>query len=487
MNTSSKKKVKKQLFRKESLERLSSPERLDQLMRVVDPKSWIPLAALGSVGIIALIWSIFGRIPIYIDGVGVILYPSTVIPIQSKNSGQLVDLKVKEGDIVKKGDILATVDKIELREKLKLAQVKLKQLEIQARNASLLQVKRSQQEIEAIKEQRQALEERLNIIQDLTPLFRQKGVLSIRSERQTLQKRLQILQKLIPTFKKRFNNRQMLFKEGAIPEDVLLDSRQDYQNNFASIDEAKSQLKQLDVKETETQQQYLSNLNEVKNIKSQLQELDSKKATIAQQDLEAVTNRKKEIQQVQLEITGLQQQINNNSKIISQYSGRILEITVNRGEVIPAGTRIANIDTKNSPNKLVGMTYFPIKTGKKIQSGMQVQVTPKTVKRERFGGIVGTVTNISTFPITTEAAANVLGNPQILAGIIPVTQKGGLIEVSVNLQADKQNFSGYKWSSSKGPNMEISTGTTTSVRVKIEERAPITFIFPILRSVSGIY
>jgi len=29
----------------ESLERLSSPERLDQLMQVVSPKSWLPLWA----------------------------------------------------------------------------------------------------------------------------------------------------------------------------------------------------------------------------------------------------------------------------------------------------------------------------------------------------------------------------------------------------------------------------------------------------------
>ena len=33
----------RELFRKKSLERLSSPERLDQLLQVADPKSWIPL------------------------------------------------------------------------------------------------------------------------------------------------------------------------------------------------------------------------------------------------------------------------------------------------------------------------------------------------------------------------------------------------------------------------------------------------------------
>jgi len=35
---------KEGIFRQESLERLSSPERLDQLMQVLAPKDWLALA-----------------------------------------------------------------------------------------------------------------------------------------------------------------------------------------------------------------------------------------------------------------------------------------------------------------------------------------------------------------------------------------------------------------------------------------------------------
>jgi hypothetical protein len=61
---------KRSIFRKESLERLSSPERLDQLMQVVSPRSWLPLVALGSIVGVAVIWSIYGRIPITVEGQG---------------------------------------------------------------------------------------------------------------------------------------------------------------------------------------------------------------------------------------------------------------------------------------------------------------------------------------------------------------------------------------------------------------------------------
>src|SRR4028118_2189800 len=120
---------KQNLFRKESLERLSSPERLDQLMQVVNSKSWLPLVSLGSLVIVALVWSIYGRIPITVEGRGVLIYPSKVVSLQSKSSGQLMALNVKVGDLVKKGDVLATVDQTELNKQLQLARNKLSQLQ----------------------------------------------------------------------------------------------------------------------------------------------------------------------------------------------------------------------------------------------------------------------------------------------------------------------------------------------------------------------
>lgn len=42
------KEEKESIFRKESLERLSSPERLDQLMQVIAPMDWLALTVLSS-------------------------------------------------------------------------------------------------------------------------------------------------------------------------------------------------------------------------------------------------------------------------------------------------------------------------------------------------------------------------------------------------------------------------------------------------------
>lgn len=59
---------KSSTFRQESLEQLSSPEQLDQLMQVVSAKSWIPLARLSILVGLALIWSVVACISITVTG-----------------------------------------------------------------------------------------------------------------------------------------------------------------------------------------------------------------------------------------------------------------------------------------------------------------------------------------------------------------------------------------------------------------------------------
>ena len=621
---------KHNLFRKESLERLSSPERLDQLMQVVSPKSWLPLSTLGSLVLVAIVWSIYGRIPITVEGRGVLIYPRKVLALQSKTPGQLLSLNVKVGDIVKKGDAIATINQADLRKQLEQQGTKLTELESQDRGLDSVQHQRIEQEKKAIQQQRQYLQQRIaefqaltpvlkakssdSIIQQrqyllqriaefqtLSPVLKAKGSDSIIQQRQYLQQRIaelqtttpvlkakssdsiiqqrrslqqriaelqsltpilqakardsilqqrrgleQTLQKvkaMNPIFQKRMEIRRRLFEEEkAISSDLVLDAQQQYLQNLEKVSNLETQLKELDVKQAQEEKSYRENLSSIANLQTQLKELDlkqaqeekiyrenlgnianfraqlkdldvkqaqeeksyrenlgnisnfqaqlkdldSREANLAKESLETATNRTREIQELKREIARIELQLNNESQIISQHSGRILEIAVNPGEVVSAGTRLASIDEENNTSKLVGVTYFPIKEGKKFKPGMKVQITPETVKRERFGGIVGTVTSVSPFPITKEAAMNLIGNPEIVAGLVS-NKQDGVMQVFSELEADSATFSGYKWSSSTGPQLKISPGTTTIVRVKVEERAPITYVLPILRSFSGIF
>ncbi len=133
---------------------------------------------------------------------------------------------------------------------------------------------------------------------------------------------------------------------------------------------------------------------------------------------------------------------------------------------------------------MVSVTYLAVEDGKKIRPQMQILVTPDIVKRTRFGGIIGEITDVSPFPITSESATSAVGNSEVVQKLMG--EGGGKIEAIAQLKLDSKTFSGYKWSSSDGPQLEISPGTRKTVRVTVEERSPITWILPILREWSGI-
>lgn len=54
--------MKEEIFRKKSLERIQSPEDLNEYIHVVNPGVWLLLAAVTALLLGALVWGIFGRI-----------------------------------------------------------------------------------------------------------------------------------------------------------------------------------------------------------------------------------------------------------------------------------------------------------------------------------------------------------------------------------------------------------------------------------------
>ncbi len=97
------------LFRKVALERLSSPEQLDQLMQVTTPRTWLALVGVGSLLIVALVWGIFGTIQTTKAGQGILIRGGGVQTIESPESGQLVRVLVKTGEMVRPGQPVASI------------------------------------------------------------------------------------------------------------------------------------------------------------------------------------------------------------------------------------------------------------------------------------------------------------------------------------------------------------------------------------------
>lgn len=532
---------KEGIFRQESLERLSSPERLDQLMQVLAPKDWLALSVFGCLTILGVGWSIIGRIPITVQGRAIFLQPRQVVDLQSSIAGQLKSLNVSNGQCVKKDQVLATIEPVALQQQLRLAKEKLDKLQKQATDASLISSQRMQLEksaiaasqatlqkslqdtqalapilkekgLNALDKQRVSLMQRLQEAQVFAPTLKEKGLTAIQQQRSSLQQRLKDAKALIPVLEQRLQQRRELAREGAISVDSVLEIEREYKQELQKFSELAVQQKQLDVTETQTQQtyrqsvntigemqsqlqeielqsvknerEYLENLRSINERQAQLQELNTKYKRLEQESLETFNQRNKEVQENGREIIRLEQQLTENSRILSSQDGCILELMATVGQVVQPGSRLGNMRVGSQEKLSLAIAYFPIKDGKQIKPELPISITPDTVQRERFGGIVGKVTAVSPLPVTAEGTAALIGNSEVAKNLTGET--GAAIQVTVNLVTEERNPSGYKWSSSKGPNSKITPGTTATVRVTIEEQAPITFLLPFLRELVGM-
>lgn len=102
------------LFRQEALEKLRSPDQLDKLFAPTTPVGWIALVTVLLLVFSALIWSVFGVMATKVTGTGLIMDANGMVNISHDASGRLVELRVKVGDPVRRGQVVAVVEQPDL-------------------------------------------------------------------------------------------------------------------------------------------------------------------------------------------------------------------------------------------------------------------------------------------------------------------------------------------------------------------------------------
>ena len=107
------------LFRKKAIESLSTPEKLDQPIRLIQNSYWALLFSLIAFLIYIVIWGIFGKLPVRIYGKGIILTDNKNLKIQSQISGKIIELMYEENECLTKGDVLFIVDPILKKSRIK--------------------------------------------------------------------------------------------------------------------------------------------------------------------------------------------------------------------------------------------------------------------------------------------------------------------------------------------------------------------------------
>jgi len=472
------------LFRQKALEHISTPEQLDTMLQVLPRRNWIPLLVVG-LGCLGFgIWCVFGQIPVNVQASGIMVYPGRIVPLQSHSQGQLLVLNVKVGDEVSRGQVLGEVYQPELSEQEAVEKELLEELRTKISTTEPLRKFTLETEKNFIEAKRSWYQKRIEINAELaTARHAESDRYQSRQSSQMLeyQSDLEVLGGFLA---KKLSDFEALTEQKIFAQydQEVTDTRQELLNNKVALSELKLKQQEIEFQRLKFLAEHQVRLDGIEELKRNLEELEVQNARLDQAELTAATKTRLELAEAQGRLQRLTRSHSHQSTIVSPHSGKVLELTVAPGQMLTQGQQIGLIESTGSPDGLVAVAYFPVKDGKKIQSGMKTRITPTTIKRERYGSIVGDITTVSSVPRSTDSIAAIVGNRELAMSF---GTGGSMIEVRSSLQAADENPSGYRWSSGKGPDISITSGMTVTVDATIEYRKPITFLLPFLRDLGG--
>lgn len=417
-----------ELFRKVSLARMSSPEQLDHAVRIIKPGNWIALAGAGLLFVVALVWSVVGSIDEKVSSIGVLLSSGQISAVNAQSTGTIREIFIQNGDSVKNGQVIARMQRNDLLDQIQIAA----QRHADVKNEYEILVQ--QLTGNASLSNQQLTERAGNLKAQRARLYRQRDALT-ESERKMRE----------------------LFADGLITQQQLLNA----QNELASVE---NQIQEIGVMLSDLR---LSRIKESGENEKQFLSL--------QQAMDETRQ--------QLEI--LQINYKEQTKITAPLDGTVFEVSVSKGDAVAPGTPVAMIEpVESNVKKYQAVMYFNAQDGKKIEPGMNIAISPSTVKQEDYGFIRGIVTNVSAFPVSSRYIEDTFHHD----GLVSLFSRIGTpIEVRADLIPDPSSFSGYKWSSSRGPDILISSGILCTGSVIVKRQRPFSLIIPtIKRSLLGI-
>ena len=385
------KNIQEKLFRKSALDRLSSPEQLDLMVRITSPAGWVALTALIGLIVVAIMWGIFGNIPTKVTGSAMLIKTGGVVEISARSNGLITDVSVRAGDMVKRGQKIARIAQPDLLEQFN--SLKARKTELQ---------NKSQLSANLLKQKRDTLKFSNDVL------------------------------------RRRLDEQNGLLKDGLITRQSVLTTQQQLEENAVA-------LKELDLRKVD--------------IELELAQIE----------------RNLELVKVRLKLS---------TDVISPYSGRVLEIKLDENSVVQAGSSILNMELAGDSIKDLEVVVFVSSLdGKKVKPGMDIFISPSTIKREDYGYMVGKVTAVSEFPSTSQGMMRILQNQQLVqqlsAGAAP-------IQINADLTPDAGAPSGYKWTSPGGPPVLIQSGTLGTANISVRSQRPISLVIPMLREFVGV-
>ena len=520
------------IFRKSSLDKLSSPEQLDKAITIISPSFWI--AALGSLLIIvvALLWSIFGRLPVKVSGTGVYQGDNGMYTVLAGADGFVENVYFMEGDEIKAGDTIAKLDDDDLQTELDeltsrrndvdavtfysyddpatadtkplldlKAQVDLagtsltaNQIALRERYASLSKQRtKTSNAKDNVASKKSSLKKKQSSYIKATEKYKKAQEAATEAQKEYEK----ALQKLADAgVDPDIDPEDTEAMEVLTPEQIELVTERDkckksLDKALADVDSAEKSVKQLEMDNKNAETEYSRAVQTYESEKAAQKSLQDACSQLEAKVKAEGSNKNSQMSSLEEQFTAakgsiidqLDQEITRQSDTISKMtikskvSGTVSGVNITEGGIVTAGANVCKISTDEVYHIDI-ICYVPVSEGRKIKEGMKVMVYPSTVNRQEYGHMLGTVDYVSDSAVSSEDMLNELGDSSLVQAF---QQSGPLIRVECLLDKDRSTASGYKWSSNKGSEVTIDAGTFISADIVTESNAPITMLVPYIK------
>ena len=416
--------MKADIFRKVSIERLSSPEQLDQLLKVSSVKSWAALLSVLILLGMAVAWGLEGSVFTTAPGQGVIVRMGGVLNVVSTGSGVVTSLNAQAGGRIHKDQVIARVAQPALVERIRATEEAIAEAKRQRTEASQIRAGSAKLRLDALNRQRENALREIKVLEDQSKLVSEQ--IPVEAE---------------------------LLAKGLITR----------QQTFA----AKQKLVDIE--------------GRIAAENADLKRFDSEQFAIENQPLQADAEMETRVSGLERELAGLRKDLETSATVVSPYSGEVVELRLSPGTSVTAGMPLLSVQP--DVDELDVLVYVPSVMVKQIRAGMEAEVSPSTVRREEFGYLLGEVTSIADYPATPAALMRNFQNEPLVDSL---TRSGPVTELHVRLIADAGTRSHYKWSSPLGPPVTLSSGTLCSVQIVTRRQRPVSLVLPSVKELLGL-
>jgi len=395
-------------------------------MRIAGPVGWTVVGTLVFAIGCVVIWGFLGTIPTHVQSTGILkLRGGGVRQVVARGEAQLKEIPVAIGQEVRVGDVVAVLRNPELEQEVADAEQTLAQLRKDRERMVEFYASFTQEE------ERYLAEIRANTLE----LLRGSDEQIVANEK--------ILEAL-----------ERLLAQHYTTSIQVETARERLFETKATRDQSRQTLIQIEIEQLE-------------QIRQRTQELET-------YDLQIV--------EAEGKLASLRVEEELGDVLRSPLDGRVIEVLAEKDAIVDQGTPVVLIEY-GSP-VLDAVLYAPAGEGKRIEPGMVAHVAPETVRRSEYGTLTATVLRVGRYPSTREEMLRVLNDENLVESFLAV---GPPLLVEARLQPDPETVSGYRWSSGRGPPLELTVGTLATGTVTVLEHRPIALVIPALRRFLGIY